>query len=162
MPWALSKRLPGIAEMKRFRFNLATLLRHRVSLEEKERVELSNVRYRHQTQQNHHKSLQSKLRETLVELTEKRTASTDHQELTWYYLYIDRLHLEIKQSGRKLAQLEQELEKQRTRVIEATKNRKVLDTLKVKKEKEHNLTMDRMEQKAIDDLVVIRYANKER
>jgi flagellar FliJ protein len=147
--------------MKRFKFGLTTLLRHRVNLEEKERVELSHIQFMYQTEQSHRISLESKLQETLKELTQKRAARTDHQELTWFYLYLDRLRLEIEQSGKRLAGLEQKLEKQREKVIDATKNRKVLDTLKTKKEKEYNLTMDKLEQKTIDDLVVIRYANKQ-
>jgi flagellar protein FliJ len=148
--------------MKKFRFSLATLLWHRESLEDKERTELLRIRYKHQVEQDCRKSLENKLRETLAELKNKRAASAEQQELVLFQRYIDRLHLEIEQSARRLAKLDQELERQRIRVIEATKNRKVLDALNDKKKKEYTLNMDRLEQKTVDELVVVRYANKQK
>ncbi len=147
--------------MKRFVFNLETLLRHRENLEEKERNELARLRYLRQTEVNNRERLRRCLGENLRELCRLRSLDANSEEILWFYPYLDRLRYEIGLSEKTIAQLDKEVEKQLGVVIEATKKKKVLDSLKSRRLKEYNLGVERQEQKNVDEIVVTRYARKD-
>jgi flagellar protein FliJ len=157
MPLPAWKRSRRINELPKFRFNLETLLKHREDIEQKERDELFRLTYRYQTELRHRDDLILKSQETMNELARKRSENADHHELDLFYLYINRLTYEIEESKKRLAKLETEVQAQKEVVIEATKKKKVLATLKSKKEKEFILETEKQEQKEIDDLVITRY-----
>ena len=147
--------------MPKFLFSLETLLRHREDIEQKERDELFRLTYRYHTELRHRDELTAKFRETMKELSLKRSANSEHKELNWYYLYLDRLTHEIEESEKRLAQLQSEVQAQKEAVIEAVKKKKVLASLKSKKQKEFAFEMEKQEQKEIDDIVVTRYKARE-
>ncbi len=146
--------------MKRFTFRLETLLRHRRNLEEKERNELYRLRALYQNEANNLQNLHTKQLATLRELAEKRSASADHAEIGWFYTYLDRLRFEMDQVRQRLLQIDKQIQRQKIVVIEATKRKKVLDTLKAKKQRQYTSELEKEEQKAIDEIVVIRYPQK--
>jgi len=147
--------------MKKFAFNLETLLRHRENLEEKERNELSRITFLFQTEVNRRDELRNRLKETSVELGRLRRENADSGEVAWFYPYIDRLRHEITVTDKRIAQLQQDLQTQKLVVIEAIKKKRVLDSLKTRKQKEFNLAVDRQEQKTVDELVITRFARKD-
>ncbi len=144
--------------MPKFRFNLETLLRHREDLEQKERDALLRVNYKYETELRHRDGLVAKFRETMNELAQKQSSNMDPKELNWFHMYLHRLTHEIRESEKRLAVLEKEVQTQKEAVIEASKKKKVLASLKEKKAKEFTVEMDKQEQKEIDDLVVTRYS----
>jgi flagellar export protein FliJ len=147
--------------LPRFLFNLETLLRHRESIEQKERDELFRLNYKYQTELRHHDDLVIKFRETMKELSVKQAENSYHKEFNWYYLYLHRLTHEIGESEKCLAQMQKEVQAQKEVVIEAAKKKKVLASLKEKREKEFAIKLDKQEQKEVDELVVTRYASRE-
>jgi flagellar export protein FliJ len=147
--------------LPRFLFSLETLLRHREGIEQREQDELFRLNYRHQTELRHRDDLNLKFRETMNELALKQMEHSDHQELNWFYLYINRLTREIGESEKRIAQLEIEVQAQKEVVIEASKKRKVLASLRSKKEKEFVLATEKQEQKDVDDLVITRFTGRE-
>ncbi len=148
--------------MKRFAFRLETLLRHRKNLEEKERNELVRMASLLQKKCEQLQLLQDKTHATLHELAGKKIAYAEHVEIGWFYTYLDRLKHEMEQCRQSIAQLKQEIEDQKSLVIEASKRRKVLDTLKTRKEKEFSAAAEKEEQKAVDEIVVIRFPHRPR
>lgn len=147
--------------MKKFSFRLETLLRYRVSIEERERETLSRLNFKLHTELNQLDLLHSREHEARVELARARASSANDIEVQWYYPYLDRLRLEIERSNKRIAQLEKEIAAQKAVVIEATKNKKVLDTMKKKKVKEFTAAIEKLEQKAVDEIVATRSARKE-
>ncbi len=148
--------------MPRFLFNLETLLRHRESIEEKERDELLRLTYKYQLELRNRDDLASKFQETMKELSTKQAGnSSSHQELNCYYLYLNRLTHEIAKCEKRLSRLQSEIQAQKEVVIEASKKRKTLATMKGKKQKEHMVAQEKQEQKEVDELVVMRYTAKE-
>jgi flagellar export protein FliJ len=147
--------------LPKFLFSLETLLRHREDIEQKERDELLRLTYQYHTELRHHGELTVKFRETMKELSGKRSANSEHKELDWYYLYLNRLTHEIAESEKRLTQLQSEVQAQKEVVIEAGKKRKVLASLKSKRQKEFAFEMEKQEQKEIDDIVVTRYKIRE-
>jgi len=148
--------------MKRFAFGLETLLRHRRNLEEKQRIELSRLHSQRQSQLDRRKELLDRQEDALAELTEKRLDDTaDHEEIHWFYPYLGRLQSEISMCEKRIVQLEEAIEVQKTTVIQVSKDRKVLDKLKSKQEKEFNTVLEKREQKTIDELVTVQFTRKE-
>jgi flagellar protein FliJ len=151
------KKLRGTHKLPKFNFSLETLLRHRDDIEQKERDELLRLTYRFETELRHRDELTVKFRETMKELTLKRGENATDQDMNWFYRYLDRLTHEIGESEKCLTRLQSEVQTQKEVVIEASKKKKVLASLKSKKEKEFLVEVEKQEQKNIDDLVITRY-----
>jgi flagellar export protein FliJ len=145
----------------KFQFNLETLLRHREEIEQKEKDELLRLTYQYQTELNHRYGLSLKFRDTMEELSLQRSENRENQELNLYYLYLNRLTLEIGQSEKRLAELQAQVQAQKEAVIEASKKRKALTSLRSKREKEFAAAVEKQEQKEVDDLVITRYGSRE-
>lgn len=147
--------------MKKFSFRLETLLRYRVSIEEREREALSRLNFKLHTESNELDRLHSREHEARIELAHARAGSADDIEVHWYYPYLDRLRFEMDRSNKRIAQLEKEIDAQKAIVVKATKNKKVLDTMKKRKVKEFTAAIEKLEQKAVDEIVATRFARKE-
>ncbi len=143
--------------MPKFKFSLETLLRHREDIEQREKEELLRLTYKYQIEVSNHHGLNAKYQETTKEIARKSAANANDPELNWFYLYLNRLTQEIKGCEARLAKLQSEVQVQKDAVIEASKKRKTLASLKTKREKEFIFEMEKQEQREIDDLVVTRY-----
>ena len=147
--------------MPKFTYNLETLLRYREEIEDRERDALHRLTYKHQVEDNIRNGLAAKFQETMHDIAAKYADKFRDQELTWFHLYLNRLTCEISECEKRLVQLQSEIKAQKEAVIEASKNRKTLASMKAKKEKEFFAEQEKQEQKEIDDLVVARYARLE-
>jgi flagellar export protein FliJ len=146
--------------LAKFRFGLETLLHYREDLEQRERDELLRRTYKYQVEIQKHSELTAKFQEIMKELSQKRSENAPHNELDFFYKYLNRLSLEIKASDKRMVELQAEVQSQKEVVIEASKKKKTLATMRTKKEREFIAAVDRQEQKEVDELVVTRYANK--
>jgi flagellar FliJ protein len=144
--------------LPKFIFSLETLLRYREDIEQRERDELMRLTYRYQMELNHRNGLNSRFQETMNEITLKFKENTINQELNWSYLYLNRLTHEINECERRLEKMRTEIQAQKEAVIEASKKKKILASMRTKKEKDFIAATEKQEQKDIDDLVVTRYA----
>ena len=147
--------------LPKFRFSLETLLRHRENLEQNARDELLRLIYNYQVELGRRDELRAKFQETMKELSLKLAENTASEELAWFYLYLNRLTQEIRQSTKRLEQLDSKVQAQKTVVIEASKKRKTLDLMKAKKERQFAFALEKQEQKEIDELVVTRFSSRE-
>jgi len=146
--------------MKRFSFRLETLLQHRHHLEEKERTKFSAIRNELMREMNHIQGLRAEKAQALAELVQKKSGDCDLWEITWHYRFLDRIALELERSARRITELEGRLETQKQVMIEAMRDKKMLENLRSKREKEYLTLLERTEQKSVDDIVVTRYASK--
>jgi flagellar FliJ protein len=147
--------------MKKFVFRLETLLYHRRSIEERERIKFSRIRGELLAELDHLETLQAKHAETRSELALKKSGECDSREISWFYRFLDRLSLEMAVARERIAQLEQELEVQKQIMIEASRDKKMIENLRLKKEKEFLVSLERQEQKSVDEIVVTRFAFKQ-
>jgi flagellar export protein FliJ len=147
--------------LPKFKFNLQTLLRHREDIEQREKDALLRLNYKFQVETNNRNGLAARFQETMKEIGLKCANNAIDQEINWFYLYINRLNHEIKECEQRLAKLQSEIQTQKEAVIEASKKRKTLASLRAKKEKAFTFALEKKEQKEIDDLVVTRYTMPE-
>jgi len=143
--------------MAKFRFSLQTLLRYREDAEQTARDEMMLRVSRQQQEQQKLDDLRNRRAETSAEMAEKQMEDTAYNELIYYRMYLDRLDYEIDNSQRRLVRLRAEVEVQRKVLVEASKKRKTLNSLRDKKVKEFNVAMEKAFQKEIDDIVVLRH-----
>lgn len=136
-------------------------MRYRQEIEDRERDALHRLTYRLQVEENISSELEVKYQKTMHDMAAMCADTSSDRELTWFHRYLNRLTGEIKESKKRLDQLTSEILAQKDAVVEASKHRKTLETMKTKKEKEFFLELERREQKEIDDLVVTRYSNAE-
>lgn len=146
--------------MKQFSFNLEVLHKHKQIIEEQERTKLAAIHYEVWVEQQHLQRLQWQQQETLRRLTRKKVGKYDSREIDWFYQYLNRLSMEIDRSEERLSDLQDQLEQQRIQLVRATKDKKMLDNLRSRKEKEFYLAQARLEQKSIDEMVVTQFAHK--
>lgn len=146
--------------MKKFSFNLEVLHRHKQIIEEQEQTKLAAIHFEVQVEQQHLQRLQCQQQETLRRLTRKKAGKYDSREIDWFYQYLNRLSMEIDRSEERLSALQDQLEQQRIQLVRATKDKKMLDNLRSRKEKEFYLAQARLEQKSIDEMVVTQFAHK--
>lgn len=106
----------------------------------------------------HRDSLQEKQRETKQKLSRTEAENPEAGDLEWFRLYLNRLSHEIEENEKELKKLNSRVQEQKKAVIEAVKKRKVISTLKAKKEKEFNIALDKKEQKEVEEWVATRYA----
>lgn len=144
--------------MKKFVFRLETLLQHRINIEEKERNKFRKLRIELQDALNHQKALAARQVQARAELAQQKSGVCDGGEIEWSYLYLNRLDLEMKRSAERIVELERHCDAQRQIMIEASRNKQMIENLKAKKRKEHLVALDREEQKFIDEIVVNRFA----
>lgn len=144
--------------MRRFVFNLETLLRHRRHLEEREREKLAWIHYRLETERQRLAELQARHADTRREMAQEKLPHYDTEEVGRYRSFLDRLEREIEQASARIRTLHAELEKQTELWVERSKDKKVLEKLRGKREREHLAAADKLEQKAVDEIVVTRFA----
>jgi flagellar FliJ protein len=146
--------------MKRFVFRLETLLRHRINLEERERNAFTRIRAELLMELNHKDSLRARQMQTRLELAQLESGTYDTQEIGWCYRFLDRLDVEMKRSDARIVELEKHLEAQKQKMIKASRDKQMIENLKKKRQVEHVVSIEREEQKTVDEIVVTRFALK--
>jgi len=147
--------------MKKFVFRLETLLNHRRNIEERERIKFSRIRSELLAELNHLEMLEAKQAETRSELASEESGKCDEREISCFCRFLDRLSREMAVSRERVTRLEQELEAQKQIMIEASRDKKMIENLRLKKQKEFLVSLERQEQKSVDELVVTRFALKQ-
>ncbi len=145
--------------MKKFQFALENLLQHRRHLEERERTKFSRIRGDIVVETDHRQRLRASQSATELELAARMSEPFVALDVLWFSRYLERLKLQIERSTERIAALEKELEAQKQIMIGATRNRKIIENLRKKKEREYQVASDREEQKSVDELVVVRFGS---
>jgi len=147
--------------MPRFKFKLQPVLEHRRKKEDILKKELAEVKKLFESE----KSLLEKLRQRLFdlqsELREKQKSSFEISDITNYSNYIDRVEDEIELQIIKLTGIAEDVKKAQKRLLEASKDKKVLEKLHERKHEEFQKEIERIEQSLIDELATIRHGRKQ-
>ena len=148
--------------MKKYRFPLETLLRHRQELEEKERNSLLQLRAGLRREEDFRDRLEAVKESARQEMATGVAAGAvlDPVDLQLSTRYLQRLGVESDRSEKRIESLSRDVQTQTSAVVDATRKTKVLDTLKGKSFKEYRRNADSLEQKSVDDLVATRFVGK--
>lgn len=139
--------------MAGFKFRLEKILEHREMLENIKKGEFSKI----QTKLNFEIDELSRLKNIRKSLAEdKEEASTNittMNELQIYNKYILDLNRIIELQIKKIENIKQEVEKVRTELIESTKNKKVIEKLKLRDHQQYLYEEKKEEEKITDQFV---------
>ena len=134
--------------MKSFAFSLEKVLRLRTHSEDDAKIELGRaIAVLSELENNIAAIAQERARAAAAQFYPGNSAATMQQ----YMFYLARLDNTKEQFLKEAAMAELKVEEARETFIEASRERKVLDKLKEKKEKEHRKEMLAQETKALDD-----------
>lgn len=120
-----------------YRFNLEPVLNHKSFIEEQLQKELALFKAIVEDEKNHLINLKKTKKKLSGELQEKQKHGTSISETILYIKFIEQLLNAMEKQQIKLFEAEKRLEKKRDELIEAMKNRKILEKLKEKKENEY-------------------------
>jgi len=132
-----------------FQFRLQKVLDYRVHIEDKLKAELAEL-----------KAIRDFLLAEREEAREKQSAMLtrmaesefDVTALQLMRLYIERLDREIARKHREIAETEKRIELKRPEVVEARRDRKVMERLRESQERSYRREQLRVEQKMLDEL----------
>jgi len=132
-----------------FQFRLQKVLDYRVHIEDKLKAELAEL-----------KAIRDFLLAEREEAREKQSAMLtrmaesefDVTALQLMRLYIERLDREIARKNREIAETEKRIELKRPEVVEARRDRKVMERLRESQERSYRREQLRVEQKMLDEL----------
>lgn len=140
--------------MKKFRFNLESVLDYRQLKEDQERQKLAAANRNAAMVKKHLLELQEKLDQeqeaTGQALTQ--TMSIDLTEALQRVLYLETLQHWVKEQEQRLQQAQEEVSRCQVRVLKAHQETQVLENLKKKRLEEYLAEMNKREQQLMDEL----------
>lgn len=140
---------------KRFTFSLQKVLDYKAGLQEEAQLELARARKKYQAQIALIKSLEDELAQAREEISKKENVT---QGRIWLWnRYIERLNFDQKSATRKLKELAREVSLRRHDLLEKTKDKKILEKLKVNQKIRFYHEQEKEEQKEYDEMAVVRY-----
>lgn len=140
-----------------YRFNLEALLQHRKFIEESKQKDLSLVQLEFDQEQKCLSILLKKQIDLADEFRIRQNSSMQPQEIVMYRTYTSRLINEIDIQQKKVQESEKKVNIARDQLLSATKDRKIMETLKEKKKKEFIQKVNKREQILINEAAVIRF-----
>jgi len=143
---------------KRFVFRFETMLKIRRQREdEHKRIVASRTREINRVR-DQMASLDRQIHDELGAIRAGQEPGTiDMQQVIRHRHWLGRLHKAVLDSQARLRFLEAHLAQERAALVEAAKNRRVLDKLKERRWERYRKEQDRLETRSADDLTTVRY-----
>jgi flagellar FliJ protein len=146
--------------MKRFSFRLDSILGYRRYQEKRAHRDLVNARHEQEQRNRAAKQLADKRMEAAEDCTEEGFKGMDVPRYHLYKSFLLRLNKDINKAHRKLRQGEEEIHAKQSVLKRRSVEKKSLEVLRDLKVKAYNLSIEQEEQKAMDELVILRKDRK--
>lgn len=142
--------------MRKYAFKFESLLNVRNLQEESAEREFKEAMLAYQEELEKLDGYRSQFQQSLEDCAEQQRNGFDIRIQHLYDAYFKRLKTEISQQTETVNKAEAHMEKQREALMEAMKERKVVEKLKVRDYEKYMEELKRWEQSIIDDLSVLR------
>ena len=139
------------------KFKLESILQHRKHLEEifqRETADTLQALAAEKRTLNRMRKARAHIQHDLEQKLKKDISVTDMRH---FHKYLDRLALEIKEQGARVADAEQQLEQKRMALTEALKSRKIIDKLKDKQLATETERLQKHEQSFMNEVAINRH-----
>lgn len=137
--------------MKKFRFKLEALLRMRRIEEEKALGELARVMLRVNEQKSVQAETARMLREEMDRFDSEYKESFDLELWKIYDRYVDRLNAEAEVAAEKLEEIRPEMEAEMAKVMEARRQRRIVELLKERARDEYDAERRKNERRELEE-----------
>lgn len=144
--------------MKKFRFKLQTLLDQRKSKEDALLAELGDLRREEAEEMMRLAHLQAQLDNAISEIAKALGRNAHPGEITRWDTYAKATRDDIKVQELTIDVIRARVEEKRTEVVDAMKDRQVLEALRDKQEHAYIMEQERKEQNSLDEIASVRYA----
>ena len=147
---------------RRFRFNLQPVLRYREIIEDQRKREFAEMTRRINEERLRREEMQRErtaMQEEIVRGFENREP---FQSVVANYNTVGRLENAVAESLRLEQQMKAELEKRRQAMVAASMDKKIMESLKERRQEEFVREEDRLEQNILDDLSVQQQGRRRR
>jgi len=144
-----------------FQFRLQPVLDYRKQIEDRVMSEFADIKRRLAEEVALLERMQHEraaLLDHLLEMGKHRMRSAD---IAAYCAYIRHIKDKEAMQVQSIAAIESELSEKRTVLVDAVKNRKVIEIIKENKFQEHKLHMSAQERKELDELAILRSSRGE-
>lgn len=139
--------------MKKFRFRLQKVMEVKEEVEKQRMLELVEAKKCVSQEKEELERLQIRNRECWEKIEERKTEDRINPvEMNLYYCYLRKLGNEIDLQNNRVQDAENEMEKRRRILLDASKERKILEKLKERKYTAYRSEMLKMEQDFFDDI----------
>ncbi len=143
-----------------FNFKLQSALNYRKVIEEKKLVEFSEGKKRLDKEKGTLAMIRHERAKLLGQLKKMQSKSFSAADVALYLSYIDLFKEKEKRQQEVVHNAGKEVEAQREALLEAVKNRKILDTLKEQQFQEYKEDMAAFDRRVTDETAVLRFVRK--
>jgi len=138
--------------MKKFAFNLQPLFEHRAELLDLKQAELGSAMDRLAAEVERLEALREAYRRAGAELDEMKRKGAQSPELNLYSAYLASVRLRLDEQEALISEIKEDCESRRKRVVEASRETKVVEMVKKRSYEGYLKEADRSEQKDHDEL----------
>ena len=146
--------------MRRYRFNLEALLRHRRFVEEVRQKELAQAEQQLALEKEHLEILHQRREGLQSEMAHKLRRGVAAGETALYHRFQVRLDRQIEHQQQRVATAIAERDRQRAALTEAMQQKKKMEKLKAKGLQQFRRKLTQAELKAMDEASVLRFARQ--
>ncbi|MEN6469831.1 MAG: flagellar export protein FliJ [Smithella sp.] len=144
-----------------FKFKLQSVLEYRHNIEEKILNEFSDLKRILEEKKAVLKALIDERHRLMDELRNMQRSMMRADDLAALVAYVENLRLKEKEQKNIIEQASEKVEAKRKELMEALKNKKVMENLRDKHAEEYQKNMNELEQKNSDEMSVLKYGRRE-
>jgi flagellar FliJ protein len=144
-----------------FKFKLQSVLEYRINVEEKILGDYSDIRRRLETERELLNTLIAERESMLSDLRQMQSTLLRAQDIASRVSYIEAIRLKELDQINIIQEVTGLVESKRKELVEAVKNRKILENLKERQSDEYQKTMNDLEQKSSDEMSVLKFGRRE-
>ncbi|WP_434630397.1 flagellar export protein FliJ [Thermoanaerobacterium thermosaccharolyticum] len=144
--------------MKKFRYSLETVLNIKEQKQKMEKEKLALLISKYELQKNKLNEILIKINETIEKNEMNAVMGISVMNLKQFNLYLETLYKKYNEQNEILKALENEIEKARRRLCEASKEKEALENLKEKKYEEYKYQTSLEQNSIIDEQISFKVA----
>jgi flagellar FliJ protein len=144
-----------------FKFKLQSVLEYRINVEEKILGDYSDIRRRLEAERELLNTLIAERESMLSDLRQMQSTLLRAQDIASRVSYIEAIRLKELDQINIIQEVTGLVESKRKELVEAVKNRKILENLKERQSDEYQKTMNDLEQKSSDEMSVLKFGRRE-
>jgi flagellar FliJ protein len=139
-----------------FQFKLQPVLNYRKQIEDRVMAEFAGIKRHRDAEVEVLERMKHKRTELIDHLNEMGKHRMRSADIAVYCSYISHMKDKEEMQVRRIAAIEREMEEKRTVLVDAVKNRKVIEIIKENKLQEHKVHILAQERKELDELAILR------